>query len=69
MLQMAVLFIVMVPCTLLFVVQAWMLALYFLVSYVGLTNAASLGTDYEFGMTGRHHSKAVTCQESALYRA
>jgi len=68
MLQKAVLFIVMVPCNLLFVVQIWMLVLYILASYVGLSNTASLGTDYEFGRTGGHPSKAVTCNEPALYR-
>jgi len=44
MLQKAVIFIGVVPCTLLFVVQTWMLVLYTLVSYVGMSNTASLGT-------------------------
>lgn len=68
MLQKAVPFIVVVHCTLLFVVKTWMLVLYILVSYVGLSNTASLGTDYEFSTTGGHHSKAGICKESALYR-
>ena len=60
MLQKTVLFIVMVPCTLLFVAQTWILVMYLLFSYVGLSNTASLVTDYEFGTTGGYRSKAVT---------